>query len=201
MKSAVTFEHIKDQTRELVNIHSHLHRHQYQTANVCVAVWIRLRAAWFVEQSVWWARVQFPRRARSTKTSVSPGLANWWQLVGRWGDHCRILQMLKLVGGKMAGVSTMLPLAQTTMRWFLEVRTGVLWISARYLRRQNKCSPHITFLTDPVITSHFVSLPSRTDAISKAEVYKMPRQKSTYKIVSQAYMTTMAVTWLINTHM
>ena len=40
-------------------------------------------------------------------------------IIRQLGDHCRILPMLKRVGGKMAGVRTMLPLAQTTCVGFL----------------------------------------------------------------------------------
>ena len=45
------------------------------------------------------------------------------------GDHCRMLLMLKRVGGKMAGVRTTLPLAQPIMRWFSAVHTGDLRIN------------------------------------------------------------------------
>ena len=69
------------------------------------------------------------------------------------GDHCRILQILKRVGGKLAGVWTMLPLAQTTnMRWFPAVYTGVLGIMVSLLKAPNKwIDLAMTLYFEPVV--------------------------------------------------
>ena len=79
-------------------------------------------------------------RGLPVKQAVHPSrvgrlVANSRQL----SDHCRILQILKLVGCKMAGVWTMLPLAQTTIRWFPDVHTGIHSINVSLLKAPNKC--------------------------------------------------------------
>ena len=61
------------------------------------------------------------------------------------GDYCRILLMLKRVGGKMAGVQTMLPCwRKLTCIGFLPFTRASFELTSRYLKRQSYVF-HLTF--------------------------------------------------------
>ena len=67
-----------------------------------------------------------PEAGMVNQTIHPSGVSKKVKILKQLGDHSRILRKLKLVSGKMAGVWTMLPLAQTAMRWLPAVRTGDL---------------------------------------------------------------------------